>query len=361
MRGRSALRPSVFCGLLLLVLLAITLVNNANPIGFSKNALFQAKLPETVLEVQGDLVWAGDQSYYNYHDGSLKRINRSGKVLWEVNLEGNLLWKGPEGVLVAQDNSLIMLDGSGAEIFRKVNMPDDLRVLWVQDKYLLLSGMLQGADYGILLYGSGSTVWQLPFEGNIISGSLHPKALFAVFNIIGYDARSRLQVVGPTGETVWEGTFQEPIYKIKAVEEGICAIAGDRACLLDYDGRPKWEHEFSGQVLRGDIGDDGSFAAVIKDHAGNLSQNIQHILIMLSSQGKEICSYSLDAPVNIVYKDRDHVYLVDDDGIMVLSQEGLLISNIKQKGIKQLTVADKNYIIANHETFSLLLESPMGR
>jgi len=38
-----------------------------------------------------------------------------------------------------------------------------------------------------------------------------------------------------------------------------------------------------------------------------------------------------------------------------------LISNIKQKGIKQLTVADKNYIIANHETFSLLLESPMGR
>jgi hypothetical protein len=360
MNTRSALRPSILCGLLLLVVLAITLVINTNPIGFSKNVLFQTQLPKIILKVQGELAWAGDHDYYNYYNGNLKKIRKSGKVLWDTKLKGELAWMGPEGVITLQDNFLLMLDSNGNEIFRKPDLPDRLKILCVQDKYLLLSGKLYDKDYGILLSDSGSTIWQLPLEGNIISGSVHNKGVYAAFNIINDNAKSRLVVTGPTGEILIDNTYQAPLYQIKAVSDGIGVIAGDRVYLMDYDGQLMWEYEFLGQVLRGDIGNDGSIAVIVEENTGNLSHNVHYILIMLSGQGKHVCSYSLDTRANSVEKYGDYIYIVDDDGIMVLSQEGLLVSNIKQKGIKKLTVTDKNYIIAHQEDNSVLLESSIG-
>jgi len=360
MKERSALRPSIYCGLLLLLVLAITLLVNNKPIGYSKNALFQTLQPKILLEVQGDLAWAGGDSYYNYSDGSLKMMEETGKVLWDTKIKGQLLWIGEEGVIAAQDNMLLMLDGNGHEIFQKADLPDKPRVLCVQGKYLLLSGKLSGVEHGILLHDRGDIVWQIPLDGSIISGSLHPKGIYAVFSVIDNDAKSRLVVVGPRGDILIDSGHQLPLYRIRAVSQGICVITAYRAYLMDYDGRLLWEYGFQGQVLRGDIGSDGSVAAIVEEHAGSLSQDLHQVLIMLSEQGRHICSYSLDSRPNNVKVDKDRVYIVDDYGIMLLSREGLLLSKITQRGIKKLTFTDKNNIIVNLEASSLLLESPTG-
>jgi len=360
MKRSSALEPSIFCGLLLLVVVIITLFINANSIGIFKNTLFHSMVPKAILKVQGNLVWAGGNFYYHRISDNLQKIDDSGKVVWEKKIKGQLLWLGLEGVILVEDNSLLMLDGVGKEVFQKADLPENIRVLCVKNDYLLLSGKLNDVEHGILLYGSGSTVWQLPIEGEIISGSLHPKGVYAVFHVIGDNAESKLIVIGPRGEYLVDSIFEVPLYQVKAVPHGICVMTGNKACLIGYDGELMWEYQLSGQVVRGDIGEDGYFAAVLEDDERILSQDVLHILIILSDEGQHICSYSLDAPATIVHNYQGHVYIVDNYGITVLSQEGLLLSYIKQKGIKQLTITDKNNIIANQEASSILLESPFG-
>lgn len=360
MRGKSALRPSILCGILLLLVLAVTFVLNDNPIGFSKNALFQTKTPDPILQVQGKLAWAGGDFYYNYHKGNLKKISQRGKVLWDLKLNGKLLWMGPEGIIVQEDNLLSFLDDGGHEMFQKSDLSDVIRILCVRDKYLLLSGQFHGKDHGILLTDSGNTMWQLPLEGSIISGSVHPKGLYGVFNIIDENVKSKLVVIGATGQILIDNTYSEPLYQVEATPEGIGLIAGDRAIFMDYKGQLLWEHKFNGEVLRGDIGSDGFTTVVVKEKMGNLSQDVHYELIMLSRSGKKVCSYSLDTDVNLVDKYGDFIYIVDNYGIMILSREGLLVSSIRQKGIKELEVTDKNYIIAVFEDKSALFESAQG-
>lgn len=57
MGRRFSSKTSFFPGLLLVLILALTLVINTNPIGFSKNALFRVKTPEIILEMR--VVWPG--------------------------------------------------------------------------------------------------------------------------------------------------------------------------------------------------------------------------------------------------------------------------------------------------------------
>lgn len=356
----TVLRPSIFCGLLLLVILAVTLILNTNPIGFSKNALFQTKSPNPILKVEGKLSWAGDDSYYNYHSGNLKKILSNGKAVWDLKLHENLLWMGPEGIVVMRDKLLTLLDSDGTEVFQTSDLPDKIRILCFQDKYLLLSGKLQSEEYGILLSDSGNIMWQLPFTGSIISGSVHPKGIYTALNIIDDKAMSRLVVIGSEGEILLDNTYSEPLYHVEAISQGIGVIAGDRAYLMDYDGKVLWEHKFKGQILRGDMGSDGFTIVVVEENMGNLSKDMYLQLIMISGIGKQVCSYSLDTRANLVEKYGDFIYIVDDYGVMVLSQEGLLVSNIKQKGIKELQVTDKNRIIAIQENESLLFESLYG-
>lgn len=354
-------KPAFFSGLLLLIMLALTVAINTNPIGFSKNALFRVKTPEIILEVPGRLAWAGENTYYNYYKGNLKKIQQNGKAIWNTALDGQLLWMGPDGVINSQGNSIRMSDENGEPIFEKSDFVDEPRVLCVEKQYLLLSGKLKGAEYAILLNEYGNIIWQVPMEGSLISGSVHPKGIYAALNLIDDETMSRMVIVGLAGEILWNQPSSDLVYQVKAVNEGVGAIAAGRAFLMNDKGRPLWEYGFSGQVLRGDIGDDGFITVVVKEKTGHLSQDARPMLIMLSCDGNIVCSYSLDASPNLINKSKDYIYLADDYGIMVLSQEGLLVSNIKLKGIKELVLADSDHIIAVQEDKSSLLKNSGGR
>ncbi|MDD4568675.1 MAG: hypothetical protein PHE70_00895 [Tepidanaerobacteraceae bacterium] len=357
MNRKFPLKTSFFCGLLLVMILVLTLVNNVNPIGFSKNALFRIQKPETLLEVPGRLVCAGGDTYYNYYQGKLKKLQQNGEAIWDTILDG-VLWMGPEGVINACGDSLCMIDGNGKLIFEKRDFLKEPRVLCVQKDYLLLSGKVEKMECAVLLNESGAIIWQVPMEGSIISGSVHAKGTYVVINLIDKKATSKMVVVGPTGAILWNRTPSNIVYKVKVVPEGIGAIGAESAFIVDFEGRPLWEYLFDGQVLRGDIGDDGFITVVVREMAGHLSQDSRSKIIMLSPQGKEVCTYSLDHDPNIVYKAKDYVYIIDDYKVMVLSQEGLLVANIELKGIKELIPTERKGIIAIQEGKSSLLKKP---
>jgi hypothetical protein len=226
---------------------------------------------------------------------------------------------------------------------------------------LLLSGKIQGTEYGVLLNELGDVVWQVPLNGSLISGSIHPKGIYAALNLIDDKAVSKMIVVGSTGIISWNDAPSTIVYQVKVVDEGIGAIVADRAFLMDHEGKTLWEYPFEGQVLRGDIGDDGFITVVVMEKIGHLSQDAHPKVIMLSPHGNIVCSYSLDNSPNLVNKSKDFIYIVDDYGVMVLSQEGLLVSNIKLKGIKELALAESNHIIAVQEDKSSLLGYAGGR
>ena len=71
-------------------------------------------------------------------------------------------------------------------------------------------------------------------------------------------------------------------------------------CLLLALEKALYEYPFEGEILRGDIGDDGFAAVVVREKTGNLSQDSGLKILMLSSKGKLIWSYSLNRAVNIV-------------------------------------------------------------
>ncbi|HHV17292.1 MAG TPA: hypothetical protein GXZ27_00285 [Thermoanaerobacterales bacterium] len=361
MSRRLSPKTSFLSGLILVLMLALTLVNNTNPIGFSKNALFRVKTPEIILEAPGRLAWAGEDTYYNYSKGNLKKIQQSGRAIWNDTPEGQLLWMGPEGVIISQGNTICMLDGNGELNFEKADFFEKPRILCVQKQYLLLTGRNQGYEFAVLLNESGDVVWQLPFKGSLISGSVHSKGIYTALNLVDEKVVSRMVVVGSTGEILWNETPSTLVYQVKVVDEGIGAIVSDRAFLMDYKGRLLWEYPFEGHVIRGDIGDDGFITVVVTEKIGQLSQYPRPKVIMLSSHGNLVCSYSLDNLPNLVNKSKDFIYIVDDYGVMVLSQEGLLVSSIKLKGIKELVPAESNHIIALQEDKSSLLGDPGGR
>ena len=95
--------------------------------------------------------------------------------------------------------------------------------------------------------------------------------------------------------------------------------------------------------MRGDIGDDGFTVVVVCEKTGNLSQDSNLKILMLSSKGKLIWSYSLNRAVNIVKKSEDFVYVADDFGILILSREGLLVSKVDLKGVNELVLQNRKH------------------
>lgn len=361
MSRRFLSKVSLFSGLLLVLVLVIALINGSNPIGFSKNALFRAKAPETILEVPGELAWAGGDTYYNYDKGNLKKIRQNGEVIWDTVLKDKLLWMGPEGLVYSKDDTFFVLDTNGEPVYEKSNFLNDPRILCVQKQYLLLSGKSEDVEYAMLLNKSGDIVWQVPLHGSIISGSIHPKGIYAALNIIDDKATFRIAIVNFIGEILWEETFSDSVYQVKTVDGGIGAILADKALLADTKGRHLWEYCFKGQVLRGDIGDDGFITAVIKEVASYLSQEVHLKIMTLTPNGNIVCSYSLDDTPNFVRKSDDFLYLVDDYGIMILSKEGLLVSNIVLRNVTKLVPAEPNHIIAVQHNKSSLIQNSHGR
>lgn len=356
MNKRLSSKISLFAGLLLVMMLVLTLVNNENPIGYSKNALFRKNKPEKVLELSGPLAWAGGNSYYNYYKGNIKKIQLNGNAIWEMTVDGELLWMGPEGIILKTGSTLYMLDEMGEPVFEKSDFLNDPRVLCVNNEYILLSGKINANEYAVLLSLSGDIMWQLLIDGSVISGNVDGKGVYSILNIIDKKAESNISLIGSKGQIIWDKTYKDIVFQTRIVASGIGFIREDKTNFTDFQGKILWEHPFEGQVIRGDIGYDGYISVVVRESAGHLSQDSRPKIIMFSSQGEEVCTYTLERDPKFVKKSDNYLYIVDDYGIMVLSQEGLMVTNIELNGVKELVLVEPGGIIAIQENKSTLLK-----
>lgn len=362
MLGKNFGKTSILCGVALLLILGFLLLDNKTPIALSKNALFKVHRSNKTLQVPGKVADAENGAFYQFHQGVLRKIDDGNHSYWERDLTGEtLLWMGTEGILTRGKDSLKMWDKDNNMVFEKENFLDDIRVLNVSGSYWLFSGNLGKIRYIALMNNLGSTLWYIPVSETIISGSVTTSGVYTVINLIDEEVSGRMVLVSSSSAVLWEKTYPMLLLQTKALKDRIVIIAEDKAFALDYDGELLWEYSFEGAVLRGDIGEDGYVAVVLKENVGSLNIKDQTKIIMLSAEGSHLWSYGLDLDPTWIKKGKDFLYILDESGILVLSREGLLTSKIDYRGALGIEEVSGGNIIVFDESRSSLIEFSGGR
>jgi len=360
--SRDSLRVSLLCGIAILLILGFLLLDNNTPIVLSKNALFRVNKPEEVMRLSGQLTHAGGDTFYHYHKGILYSLNSAEEILWKKRLNGEtLLWMGPEGILTAYKNTLKLWDSDDNLSFERNDLLQDMRVLSVRGDYWLISGKLDGKEHVALINSGGSILWYTPLTEGLISADVTSSAIYAAINLINDKLSGKLVLINSAGSYLWEKSYPTMLLQVKLLDFGVAVIAEDKVFAVDYEGNALWEYAYKGPILRGDIGDDGYTAVVVKESSGNLNVKEDFKIIMISREGKNLWTFSLESRGEQVRRGKEVVYIVDESGILVLSREGLLISKLALKGVRDIEETPFGDLIAVGEKVSSLIKLSHGR
>lgn len=350
-----------FSGILLVLVIALMVVTESNPIGLSKNALTRAQKVEEIMNLPGQMARADQGNFLNFDRGILKKVTTSKKVLWQEDLsEKQLLWMGPEGIVVAEAKDIELLDLSGQPIFLKKDFLENPRVLDFQGDFLLLSGNLRQREYAALLNKKGTVIWLLPWEQHIISGCTSENGIYSTLNLIDEKLAGISKLVNSTGSVLWEIKRPVMIFISKVLPDGVELVAEDRIFKVDFDGRTVFEQTFSEPIFRADIGHDGYIAAIVRKKEGKLNPQEHPEIFMLNPEGKILWSYVLDEDPLGVKKADECIYIVYDNKILVLSKEGLLMASVNIEKIKGIDTVDSSQIIINSGEQSHLISISGG-
>jgi outer membrane protein assembly factor BamB len=364
LKGKMPTGSLLLGGVLLLLIISFMFITNTYPIGLSKNALSRVQSSGFEFEITGDIAWDGESGLYQYGSrNTLKKFDFKGKPLWEKNLEGRqLVWMGQGGFLTYRAKSVEMWDSDGKLLFEKTDFMELPLVLSAEGDFLLISGKIEQRDCTALLSKKGSLMWVLAWEGSVVSGFNTGSGLYSILNLVDKDICGRMVLVDSLGKIVWDKRLPNLLLCTRATGEGIAAIAEDRAFLLDFTGNVIWEHFFEQKgVYRADICGNGYASVVVEQRKSVLSNKDRLEIMMFSPEGQVMWSYMLKIPPRFVKIAGDFVYIADDEGITVLSKQGLLEYSAKQKGVRGIEVVDSSRIIVKRGVNSGLLEISGGR
>lgn len=346
----------MFSGILLVLVIVLMIIMDSNPIGLSKNALSKTQKTREILRLPGKMSWAGDDGFFNFDRGVLKRLDGGGKVFWEKRLEGKeLLWIGPGGFTVNRDSTLEMWNAAGELEFRKDNFFENPAVLSFEGDFLLLAGKLKDRDYAALLNKKGTVLWLIPVDGRIISGRSSKSGSYTVLNLMDENLSGKMVLVNSEGLILWQIDRTVMILLSGIMPDGVEAVAEDRVFKADFEGRIIREQIFQDAIFRADIGQDGYMVVAVKQREAKLTSGQRPKIIMLDPECRVKWSYVLERQPLCIKKYMEFVYIVYDDEILVLSREGLLTSSIKSGNIKDIDVVDISRLIINHNDGSSLI------
>jgi len=347
----------MFSGILLVLVIILMIVTDSNPIGLSKNALSKAQKTREIFRLSGETAWTGDDGFFNFDRGIMKRVDSSGKVVWQKDLKAkDLLWMGPGGFVAAQDGILEMWNAAGELEFQKDNFLGSPEVLSFEGNYILFSGKVREKEYAALVNIKGVVLWQIPLEGSIISGQASKSGSYAVLNLMAENLSGKMVFINSEGTVMWQ--IARPVMMLLSgfAPDGTEAVGEDRVFKADFEGRVTREHIFEEPIFRADIGQDGYAVVAVNQREAKLTCQQQPKIIMLDPDCRVKWSYVLERqPLNIK-KCGEFVYIVYNDEILVLSREGLLTCSIKSGNVKGIDVVDASRIIINHDDGSSLLD-----
>lgn len=360
-----------FGGVLIILILICFLVADG---GFTGMGINNAGEIQSIFEVRGDLLWDNGNSFYNLYKGILKKLDNTGKALWERNIEGmNLLWADPEGVLLSQKDELILWNPLGIEEYVIKGFSEDVKVLDQSDGgYLLTEG--PGGGECVSLLRKGEILWHFNIKerrllsetfvgkaGKIICGSITDTGDFAAVALLDEGAGGELHLMDSSGEILSCMRESAMLYLIKAFDDGVVAVAEDRVFKADYSGTILWEHPFESMLCRADIGPTGNIAAVLKQTSGSLYLSASPKLLMLSREGEPEWFYGLDRVPSHIKIGEEGVYMSDDSQILVISPKGLMSSRVPGKGFYAVTPGYEGCIVANQGGTNKLIRISGGK
>ena len=347
----------ILSGILLLLMLIVMLITDANPIGLSKNAMTKLVKPKTVLELSGQLASAGNGYLFHLDKQTLRKINLKGDSLWERQISsGQVVWMGPGGFITLDGDHMAFWDDNGQVVFSKEGSLEAIRVLNVSGDFILFSGKSQEQEHVALMNNKGVVLWVVPADGTVISGSVSYSGLFAAVNLVDSKVHGQIHYIDSLGQKVWEKSSEDLILALELVKDQVCAVAEGQVFMVDRDGHELWKYDLEGELSSVHISRDGYTALCIKVQKGSLSQQEQPKLLMISSEGKLLWSYALNSVPEDIHIGQNTVFVADADEIMAFSRDGLLMSSFNLSGQKQLQIVDSSHIILNQGRKALTLQ-----
>ncbi|MGI6486417.1 MAG: hypothetical protein ACOX15_08990 [Tepidanaerobacteraceae bacterium] len=358
MKGKTPTRGLSLGGVFLLLLIVYLLVTKTYPIDFSQNALSKVQNPVFESEIIGDMSWdGGDGLYLLDSTEEIQSVDFSGNVLWRKNLDGrHLVWMGPGGFLTYRENRMELWDRDGNLLLEKSKFIETPQVLSAEGDFLLISGKIEQKDCTALLSKDGSVIWILAWDGRVVSGSNMGSGMYTVLNLIEEDVTGRMVLIDSLGQVALEKKYPDLVLCCKVVNQGITAITEENVFTIDFFGNEKWSLSLEQKdIYRADIGKSGCIALVVTHKASALSDKDRFEILMLSPEGQTLWSYILEDSPRFVTIEGDFVYIIDDNGMTVLSKQGLLQCNVRQKGISRIEVIDSKRLIIKYGVNSGLL------
>jgi outer membrane protein assembly factor BamB len=338
----------ILSGILLLLILGVMIVTDANPIGLSKNAMSKLVKPDMLFEAPGSLA-AADNGYMFHHDKQiLRKIDIEGNTLWEKEFtEEQIIWKGLGGFVTINADSMNLWDCSGQLLFQQQGLLEDIRVLDFKGDYILISGKLQATPYTALLNTKGTVIWIIPAEGTVISGQVDSKGLLTLLNLIDQNVNGKIRCIDSKGQTIWDKSYDDLILVTGLVEGKVAAVSQSSVFLADRKGHELWQYPIESALCAADISEQGCIALALRERRGTLNQQSHPKLSMLSSKGELLWSYSLSHEPDKINIGKDAIYVSDRNQILIFSLDGLLMSSLKIAGEKQLQIVEPHFMILN--------------
>ena len=352
---------SICCGIALVLILMITLVTDTNPVGLSRNILSNSQKVKKLFCLPGEMFFDGEDTFFNVSNGNLKTLDFHGRCIKQEDIsDRQILWSGPDVLVLSEGSYIEIRDKDGQNVLGRQDILENMRVLDVSERFLLIAGEKAGKEYAALLGKQGEVLWLKMQDGKIISGNTTNTGMFTALAVLDEDICGKIVMVNSKGEVAWSLTREYLPLFVRVLDDNIIAIT-ENGAFAKNDKKDLWDIDFKGIVTRGHIDEDGYISAVIAEKFSEFSKEKQYKIIEISPQGKVLWSYVLDEKPEDIQRIEDFIYILDESGILILTRQGLLKSKINIKGIKQFKVVDSSHIIVFQNKKSCLLEILEGR
>ena len=132
--------------------------------------------------------------------------------------------------MVLSEGSYIEIrDKDGQNVLGRQDILENMRVLDVSKRFLLIAGEKAGKEYAALLGKQGEVLWLKMQDGKIISGNTTNTGMFTAIAVLDEDICGKIVMVNSKGEVAWSLTKEYLPLFVRVLDDNIIAISENGA------------------------------------------------------------------------------------------------------------------------------------